>query len=804
MLFCARATGRPPCHRGRTGPFGRAVLPALPPRVVHSLLWPALALLGLALPASADAQQPNVLAPGDSVTVPVTVLPSNRGRGPLRFAVEAAPYVKLDTLRSGPLSGTVASPSPFRLLLRLGVPADQPTGPLHAATVRLTWSDGTQDSVPVLLDVRYTSPPATHVAAASPAGVRPAASDSAALSSHPVLSEGQEWTSVPVGGLTKDVEVELYGTARTVAPGGLLVVRYTVFNWEDTDERVRLRVTLPPGWALLDKEFENREFLVTAEDYELEGEIRVAVPRDARPGERHKVRLVAEVVGEPGGAVVFSRVQVLRRGGLRAGQVGLTGTTSVQASNFAVETFDGARYGGVLDLSGRLTPTTHLALNYRRGPRENNLTNFRIPQEETRWRGTLGLGSVMLQFGNQLTSGGNALSGPYVRGQGLSLHRAEGRVVGDLTMAQPTSLLSGPGGHLVRGSIGVRGKHGRLSLAASDFGRPVGGYSTAPRYPEDIDPDSLERLERERRATEQAPSNRVQGAGVDIELTHARVHRFSARGGWLRLLSAAGDTVREPSAEAQYGFNHRRVSFNARWRQMPASLQGIHLNGNEIAADGSLKLVGDWRISGQAYRTLSEMRGNAFHSEGEGASFGLRYFRKGWRIDLRSNRRSWSYGEQETLARTTNLSFGVPLGSFNFSGFADMGEQRQDTLRRPTQSYRGNLRWNGKAGTASWSTSYFETLSSPPRLRTDLLGSLKLGDWELAGGAWATRGLPRGGEPGFWAQIGIPVTYDLVLSLGIEHAPPGFGKPPHRMGTVGVRHKVALPIPWLRNGEAAP
>jgi hypothetical protein len=60
---------------------------------------------------------------------------------------------------------------------------------------------------------------------------------------------------------------------------------------------------------------------------------------------------------------------------------------------------------------------------------------------------------------------------------------------------------------------------------------------------------------------------------------------------------------------------------------------------------------------------------------------------------------------------------------------------------------------------------------NPPRLRTDVLGSLKLGEWEVAGGAWATQGLARGGEPGFWTQP-------------------------------GVRQKVTLPIPFLRDSGA--
>jgi hypothetical protein len=241
---------------------------------------------------------------------------------------------------------------------------------------------------------------------------------------------------------------------------------------------------------------------------------------------------------------------------------------------------------------------------------------------------------------------------------------------------------------------------------------------------------------------------------------------------------------------------------------MPQSLKGINLPGNELAVDGSLEVIGEWRLAGRAYRNLNQTLGNAYRSESEGAALGIRYYRDGWRLDARGSYREWSYGEQPTVARTVNVSLGVPLGPLSLSGFADVGEQDNGTVRQPTGSYRGDLRWSGKAGTASWSASYYESLNSPPRLRTDLLGSLKLGEWELAGGAWATRGWIRGGEPGIWTQIGVPVSYDLLLSLGIEHAPPAWGQAPTWLGTVGIRKRVAFAIPFLRDGtlnrDAAP
>jgi hypothetical protein len=615
--------------------------------------------------------------------------------------------------------------------------------------------------------------------------------------------EGQEWASVPVGGLTREVDVELYGTTRVTSPGALVVVRYAFNSYEDQENRVRLHLHLPDGWTVLDRDAEGKEMLLEAWET-IEGEVRVSVPRDARPGERQVVRVVGEVVGESGGAAVFSYVQVMRRGGLQAGQVGMTGTTSLLATNVPMEGFAGARYGSVVDLSGKLSRQATLSFNYRQGLRENNLTNYRIAQEESRWSGTLRNTAWNVQVGNQINSIGNALTGPYVRGQGVSLRRTQGLLVGELTVAQPTSYTADPAGHLVRGSLSLSGSAGHAGLVFSEFGRP-GGYSTAPRYPEDLHPDSLERLERERKALEKASRNRVQGVGTEVEWTHAKVHRLVARAGWMRLSSARGDSTTEPSAEAQYSFTHRRASLNARWRQMPTSLQGIYLPGDETSLDGSLKVIGDLRVSTRAYRSIIETMGNAYVSNARGASAGIGFFRQGWRADLRGNVREWSYGEHPTVARTWSLSLGGPIGPVSLNLYSDLGEQQRDTIRQPTESYNGALRWAGKSGSASWSASYYETLNSLPRLRTDLLGSLKLGEWEMAGGAWATRGWTSAGEPGFWTQLGVPVSDDLLLSVGIEHAPPAWAEPPTWMGTLGIRKRLAFAIPMLRDaGVVAP
>jgi hypothetical protein len=776
-----------------------------------------LALSGLIAAASA-AQQPSQ-PPLLQLDVSFPVADGQGGRVAYYYEIRLAPGVRAN----GPgalLTGIVGSGSPVEIPLQLQVAAEPGDTTAYLGTVLVVWQDGRRDSTEVRirlpgaagltapeLTTAPLAPPAHPAARSSPATPPPVTDGGAAATGAAAAGAsrpaGQEWASVAVGGLNKDVEVELYGTTRATSPGGLVVIRYSINSYEDQDERVRLRLVLPDGWTLLDGAELDGEFLL--ESWEsVEGELRVQVPQDARPGERHRLHVSGYVTGEPGSAEVYSYVQLMRRGGLRPGQVGLSGTASVQAANVALERFEGARYGGVVDLSGRLSGRTSLSLNYRQGPRENNLTNFRIAQEETRWVGTLRAPGWQVQAGNQLMSMGTVLTGPSLRAQGLSLRRSEGRLIGDVLAARPTTFAGDASGHVVRASFGVNGRRGRLVGVVSDFGRPVGGYNAQPRYPEDIPPDSLEKLERERLALEKAPSNRVQGAGLEAELRAASVHRFTVRGGLLRLHNAAGDSVQDVSAEAQYTFNHRAASLNARWRSMPTSLQGVLLPGDEVSADASVRLIGELRLAGRVYRSLTTTLGNAYRAETEGASLGLRYFRSGWRVDLRGSHREWSYGQQPTTARTVTLFTGVPLGPLSFNGFADVGEQDNGTLRQPTSSYRGDLRWSGRAGSLSWSASRYTALNIAPRLRTDVLGSVKLGEWEAAGGGWATRGWTAGGDPGFWAQLGIPVTYDLLLTVGAEHAPAAWGRRPEWLGTVGLRKKLTVAVPFLRDSAGLP
>ena len=82
------------------------------------------------------------------------------------------------------------------------------------------------------------------------------------------------------------------------------------------------------------------------------------------------------------------------------------------------------------------------------------------------------------------------------------------------------------------------------------------------------------------------------------------------------------------------------------------------------------------------------------------------------------------------------------------------------------------------------------------RQRLDLLTSVQLHGVELSGGAWATRGYTFGGRPGTWGSVGLPIRGDSLLTLGIDYAPLTWTSAPALRGSVSVRKRFSVPIPW--------
>jgi hypothetical protein len=725
------------------------------------LLLPPTPAVCAAEPSSATALAS--VAPGEPQTVSVSIPTVGRRGGSVRYTVDPAPDVSINGARNGSLSWDPTKSRDLSLELQVTVPRRAPQGPMLVARVTLRWPDGTDQT----LDVRVNVLP------------------------------------LPAGVSARDMEAEVIPVPRAAAPGGVVKLMYAIFSYEDTDERVRLRVDAGPGWRLLDAEAAERDIFVEAWEV-VEGELYLQVPEDATIGDRQLVRLFAEVVGEPGEIEGRNFVSVVKRGGAKPGVPTITGTSAFGLSQLGA---DASRRSGGLELSSRFGKTSTFSFSYDHGL-QNTLSNYRYEEARTRVSGTLRHAGWDVSFGNYVSAQGNALNGPYVRGRGASVRRPTGRLVTELVVAQPNTIGGLAGGHVVRGRAGVRTSKLLFALSASDFGRPSGGYTTlSPVTTTVLDPETEEQLEFERRLTATSSSNRVQGAGVDAEFQPARTHRFVVRAGSLWLSNAGGARTDGATGEASYALNTRPVTLNLRWRDTPPTVPGISIPGDERGADGSLRLVGDLRLVGRAYRSTTETVGSDLFSRGEGAAAGLRFTRGARRIEVRGNYRQSQYS-LTNVRRTVSLNAATPLGPLTLTGTADVGEQ--NTGLHPGANgtprfridrvafYQTGLRWWSKeTGTLSLNASHSEA-GGVSRQRLDLMTALKFGEFELAGGAWATRGYTVGGRPGAWTAIGLPVGFDSLLTLGIDYTPLTWAGEPSLRGTVNIRKRFSIPVPFVR------
>ena len=348
---------------------------------------------------------------------------------------------------------------------------------------------------------------------------------------------------------------------------------------------------------MLTPEVAAQEYTIPAMD-EVDGEILVTVPKDATPGQRQLVTLIAEVSGETGVYEGQNMVSISRGGGVKPGQTALTGTTTVGVSRLTPSGADARSAGGVA-LSGKLDANTTVSLS---GGRDLNdtVTNYRYNVEPTRVTGTVRRNGLDVTFGNMLSSAGTTLTGPGVRARGATVRQTTGPFIGDVTIAQPTTYTGEASGYLLRGRAGLNRAFGSISFVASDFSRPT-GYTALPPPVTVLDPDEAERQAIERRLAESQARNRVIGLGVETELRRGQTQRLTTRVGALSLSNSTGLDRTAPAAEVGYGYNSRDWTLNLRWRDMPESMQGVQIGGDEIFADTAVRIVGELRLTAQHY-----------------------------------------------------------------------------------------------------------------------------------------------------------------------------------------------------------
>ena len=689
------------------------------------------------------------------MTVPVSIVTTDRPAGLVAYSFVPASGVDVLSERTGSLTWNPDSQRDLRAMVRLTVGAAQPAGRLLAGRLSLRWSDGRVESIDVWIEVR----PHVKVTASR----------------------------------SNQFDVEITPVQRSAPPGGAVRFRFSIYNNEPTEERLRLRVLAPPGWTLTDSELEQREWPI--EPYgSIEQDIDITIPDDARVGDRPLVRLLVEVMGQPGEIEALSFASVVKGGGVKPGVPLVSGSSTFGYSQLGARGVDPAQRTGALTLSSKFGPTSNFSFSYDHGI-EQNLSNYRYEGAQTRVTGTLRHAGWDASFGNYVSAQGNAITGPYVLGRGVSVQRPAGPLLADIVASQPNTINGIADGHLFRGRVGVRTTKLTVAVTASDFGRPAGGYTTISTVQTGVlDAETESELEFERRLTTSSASNRARGIGFETELNPSRAHRIAFRAGSLWLSNAVGDHISAPVGEASYGLVTKRATFNARWRDMPPTVSGVYIPGDDVGVDGSVGLWRDIRLVGRGYQSSTHTFNSDFFSANEGASVGVRVARGARRVEVRAN-----YGESQysttTVRRTVSIQAGTPVGPFHLNGSADVGEQDAAVgLSSHLALYRGDVAWVGSIGNASLSVSR-SNRADVVQQRVDLLASLHVGGAELAGGAWLTRGY---GRPGAWTSIGVPVGFESMIVFGLDYSPLNWTDVPSLRGSLAFRKTLAFPVPFAR------
>jgi hypothetical protein len=690
-------------------------------------------------------------------TVTVTIPTADRPAGRVAFRIDPDSHVELFGARTRTLTWDPASKRDFRVTLRMVVSREVAAGPFLAARLALRWSNGQRDSLEVWVDVR---------------------------------AEARA-----VAGSNNDFEVELTPVQRSAPPGGAVRLHFSIVNLQETDVRLRLRVVGGPGWKLVDPEVERREWFIQRLNW-IQDEIDLALPNDAPVGERQLVRLLVEEVGGLSEIEARNYVSVSKRGGAKPGVPIVAGSSTFGLSQLGAGGLDAAQRSRALTFSSKFGPKSNFSFSYDRGL-EENLSNYRYEEAQTRITGNVRHAGWDASFGNYVAAQGNALTGPFVLGRGVSVKRPAGRLLTELVVSQPNTISGLAGGHLVRGRAGMRTPKLTVAIAASDFGRRAGGYTTTSSVQTTVlDSATQEELDFERRVTTSSASNRAQGLGLDTEFRPASAHRMSFRTGGLWLSNAAGDHMSAPVGEASYGLSTKWATLNTRWRDMPPTVTGISIQGDDLGLDGSLRVSRDLGVVVRGYRSSTDTVRRNLSSQSEGASLGVRFMRGTRRVEVRRN-----YGESRyswtTIRRTVSVLGATPVGPFTVNGSADVGEQDTGLRVEHLALYRGDVTWVGSAGTASFSASHSQQ-GGVVQQRFDLLASLQFRGTEVAGGAWVTRGYASGGRPGAWTSVGVPVGFESMLLLGLDYSPLTWTDLPSLRGMVGVRKRFTFPVPFVR------
>ena len=327
-----------------------------------------------AAPPGTDTQNVRrltVVVPGTPMTVAVPIVTADRPAGSVSYSFVPVAGVEVLNASTGSLTWNPDSQRRLQAPVRLSVSADQRAGRLLVGRLSLRWSDGRVESIDVSVEVRL----------------------------HEKVTAAR----------SNEFDVELTPVQRSAPPGGAVRFRFSIYNNEPKEDRLRLRILAAPGWTVTDSTLEQREWPI--EPYgSIEQDIDITIPDDAPIGDRPLVRLLVEVIGHPGEIEALSYASVVKGGGVKPGVPLVSGSSTFGFSQLGAGGEDPARRTGALTLSSKFGSSSSLSFSYDHGI-EQNLSNYRYEGAQTRLTGSLRHAGWDASFGNYVSALGNAITG---------------------------------------------------------------------------------------------------------------------------------------------------------------------------------------------------------------------------------------------------------------------------------------------------------------------------------------------------------------------------------------------------------
>jgi hypothetical protein len=424
-----------------------------------------------------------------------------------------------------------------------------------------------------------------------------------------------------------------------------------------------------------------------------------------------------------------------------------------------------ADFGFGIDLNEQLSSDTVVTASYVRGANPGIVRAFRYGLHKSQFHAGIEHGPWRLAAGEIRSQ--RRLSGAPIVGDGITVNRDAGFVVGSLTITRPKHFAGDGGGHLLEGSLGVKRGGFTVRGFASDVARTSLHFSpiSSIQLPQDDSELTLEDLAHLGQLLPR--ENRVRTGGVDSQVRRGP-HTFVGRTALVEQVNDIGTQHSGIAAEGSYSFVSPRASLTASIRRLPKGLPGIELPGNSTTISTKVRVTKTFKTIARASGTESPAFGRAQSTRTLGSAAGIEFGKGAARLDLLLN-----YRDARTTAfrrsRTMSSTFRVPVGRVTAEGRIELGQAHFNQQTHRIAVYRASMHVDADRTSITAGVSYQDYGTSPPRARVDVSASTAWRGLVAEFGVGAGKSQLFGDEFAAWTNLDVPLPGAITLNVGVDY-----------------------------------